>query len=115
MISHLYRYRSVKQVLDGFHELERQEIYFCPPADLNDPIEGFKDLCWLGDQIVWKNLLKHYILCLLHVGLPCFSGEPDCGRALLKTLVFAVPDELPPTPLRSIYARASAAFLGEKS
>jgi hypothetical protein len=28
-------------------------------------MEGFKDMFWLGDKIVWMNLLKHYLLCFL--------------------------------------------------
>jgi hypothetical protein len=44
MLAHLYRFRSTKQLLDGFSELETQQIYFAPPEDLNDPIEPFKDL-----------------------------------------------------------------------
>ena len=84
MTFYLYRYRTTKQLLEGFHELEEQEIYFSHPADLNDPIEGFKDLYWLGDKIVWRNLLKHYILCLLHIALPCFRGDPGSGEKLLR-------------------------------
>ena len=52
-------------LLDGFHELEKQEIYFAPPKELNDPLEGYKGLFWKGDAIVWKNFLRHYVLCLM--------------------------------------------------
>jgi hypothetical protein len=27
-------------------------------------MEGFRDIFWRGDQIVWRNLLRHYVLCL---------------------------------------------------
>ncbi len=37
-----YRFRSTNALLDGWQELEKQEIYFAPPDDLNDPMEGFK-------------------------------------------------------------------------
>jgi hypothetical protein len=60
-----YRFRSVEALLGDCQELEKQEIYFCSPQALNDPIEGFKDLFWQGDEIVWRNLLKHYVLCLM--------------------------------------------------
>lgn len=62
----LYRFRSLYNLLDGYHELENQEIYFASPEELNDPMEGFKDIYWCGDHIVWENLLNHYLLCLEH-------------------------------------------------
>ena len=61
---HYYRFRPTDALLDKRKELENQEIYFAPPEDLNDPMEGFKDLFWRGDEIVWRNFLKHYLLCL---------------------------------------------------
>lgn len=65
MPEHLYRFRAVHALLDGFHELENQDIYFSPPEQLNDPLEGLMDVFWRGDVIVWTNLLRHYLLCLL--------------------------------------------------
>jgi len=61
----IYRFRPTSALLGGFHELENQEIYFAPARQLNDPLEGYKDLFWRGDEIVWKNFLRHYILCLM--------------------------------------------------
>ena len=50
----LYRFRTTEKLLDKkYQELERQEIYFADPQELNDPIEGFKDIFWSGDEIVW--------------------------------------------------------------
>ncbi len=64
----MYRFRSTKYLLDEeFNELENQEIYFAPPEQLNDPMEGLKDIFWQGDEILWKNFLKHYLLCLEHI------------------------------------------------
>ncbi|MBT2326896.1 DUF2971 domain-containing protein [Variovorax paradoxus] len=59
----LYRFRPLKRLLQ-YGELEKQEIYFASPSELNDPMEGFRDLFWRGDRIVWENLLKHYLRCL---------------------------------------------------
>ena len=71
MVQTLYRFRSLNALLgpleghpNGFDELRRQTIYFSRPEDLNDPLEGFNDLFWSGDVIVWKNLFRHYLLCL---------------------------------------------------
>ena len=31
---------------------------------MNDPTEGVKDIFWRGDEIIWANLFKHYLVCL---------------------------------------------------
>lgn len=49
MEDYFYRYRPIEAVLDKFQELENQEIYFSTTDELNDPMEGFKDLVWAGD------------------------------------------------------------------
>jgi hypothetical protein len=59
MLTNLYRIRSIEKLL-GKGELEKGQIYFSPVEDLNDPVEGYKDLLWHGDRIAWQNLLKHY-------------------------------------------------------
>jgi len=64
MVSHLYRIRPLNALLDKHHELERQEIFFAEPTQLNDPMEGLRDVFWQGDRIVWTNLLRHYLKCL---------------------------------------------------
>ncbi|MBS0448499.1 MAG: DUF2971 domain-containing protein [Proteobacteria bacterium] len=64
MHSHLYRFRPVQTLLGKREELRRQEIYFASPHQLNDPMEGFSDVFWQGDAIVWSNLLRHYLVCL---------------------------------------------------
>ena len=67
-----YRMRSLDRLLgdkwqendgkDG--ELEKQEIYFASPSELNDPMEGFSNIVFKGDKIVWHNFFKHYVMCL---------------------------------------------------
>jgi hypothetical protein len=64
MVDYLYRFRSIESLLGERRELENQEIYFAPPEALNDPMEGLRDIFWQGDTIVWKNLIRHYLLCL---------------------------------------------------
>lgn len=68
-----YRFRSLDALLGDHQELEKQEIYFSPPEQLNDPMEGYKDLVWRGDKIVWRNLIKHYLLCLTQTVLTAIS------------------------------------------
>lgn len=60
----MYRFRKISNLLGEYQELEEQEIYFSDLSALNDPMEGFRDFYWCGDIIVWRNLFKHYLLCL---------------------------------------------------
>lgn len=65
----MYRFRSVHSLLDGYQELEKQEIYFATAAELNDPMEGLREVFWQGDEIVWANLIRNYTKALMHVFL----------------------------------------------
>lgn len=74
-----YRFRRVENLLGRFKELERQSIFFAAPDELNDPMEGFSDIYWSGDKIVWKNLFRNYVMCLEHVFAQlCIGGEENC-------------------------------------
>jgi hypothetical protein len=63
----MYRFRTIDNLLGKHQELENQEIYFASPEELNDPMEGYKDIFWNGDKIVWANFLKNYIRCLEYI------------------------------------------------
>lgn len=63
-----YRFRSLERLLGNDEtqgELEKLEIFFAHPSQLNDPLEGYKDIYWSGDSIAWTNLINHYITCLV--------------------------------------------------
>ena len=64
-MTEVYRFRDIEKLLGKrYCELERQTIYFANPDQLNDPMEGVRDIVWRGDKIVWTNLFKHYAFCL---------------------------------------------------
>ena len=64
----MYRFRKTKYLLDEkYEELNNQEIYFASPEELNDPMEGVKDIFWQGDEVLWRNFIRHYLVCLEHV------------------------------------------------
>nr|GFB00353.1 hypothetical protein [Tanacetum cinerariifolium] len=71
-------------------ELENTEIYFAPPDQLNDPLEGYLEIFWSGDIIVWKNLFKHYLFCLTHraLDLYIFGEKPTLNKTV------TIPDSL---------------------
>jgi hypothetical protein len=59
--THLYRLRSADRALS---EVKDCVLRFASPGTLNDPMEGYVDFHWGGDRILWRNVLKHYLLCL---------------------------------------------------
>ena len=63
-MAEFFRFRTIDALLGQFQELKEQTIYFASPDELNDPMEGLRDIVWNGDQIVWTNFFKHYIFCL---------------------------------------------------
>lgn len=87
--STLYRFRPIHNLLDGYHELEDQSIFFASPELLNDPAEGFRDIYFKGDFVLWKNLFKNYLLCAVDVALSYFyygeSKEIESDIATLAT------------------------------
>src|ERR1700674_4698245 len=105
MISHLYRFRPGDVILDKYEELANQEIYFSPPEELNDPMKGYKDVFWSGDHILWRNLFRHYLLCLLQTISLCVVIGAKFDRTDLKTMVFSAFENLPDAPVRAIYQR----------
>jgi len=75
-----YRCRKINDHL--LKELENNEMFFCPPKKLNDPLDGELRVYWKGTQAQWKGLIYHYacMLCerviLIKLGVP-FSEITD--------------------------------------
>jgi hypothetical protein len=109
----LYRFRYADAVLARFQELERQEIYFAPIEQLNDPMEGYKDVFWRGDSVVWHNLLRHFVLVAMVMAHRLLGG-PQFGDADIRRVIFYTADDLPmpPATARQVYADLCAQFLG---
>ena len=91
--------------------LKNQEIYFSPPEQLNDPVEGFKDIFWQGDGIVWTNLLRHYLLCLMQATSITVVAGNDFTLDLCSRLVHQTEHDLPEAPIRDTYATICNDFL----
>lgn len=110
----LYRFRSANNLLDGYGELEKQTIYFAPPEQLNDPMEGYRDIVWSGDLISWKNLFAHYVFCLERISsLLLICGEDykiDSGNIP----VFDSMDDLPTDSYKNMFNKIKYRFLNDK-
>ena len=78
MTEFLYRFRPVDRLLGNSErtgELEGQYIYFASPEQLNDPLEGYRELYFSGDKIVWNSLFKYYIRCLVLRSFQYLTGQ----------------------------------------
>lgn len=111
MSEFLYRFRSTNALLGKFEELERQEIFFASPDELNDPLEGFTNIVWQGDAILWRNLLGHYLLCLLEAAMHVTTMGAEFRPAAFKLRVQMTDADLPEAPIRAIYAAIRRYFL----
>lgn len=109
-----YRFRSANNLLDGYSELEKQTIYFAPPEQLNDPMEGYRDIYWSGDLVAWKNLFSHYVFCLERLSsLLLISGEDHKINAE-HIPVFGCTDDLPTDSYKKLFRKIKTRFLENK-
>jgi hypothetical protein len=112
MAKYIYRFRSMDAALHGHHELETQGIHLASPETLNDPMEGYRDVFWQGDVILWRNLFKHYLLCLVRAYEECLwtadndFEEPAIDGKLTET-------NLPTDNYRSLVGEAKNLFFLE--
>ena len=97
-MTEFFRFRGMEYLLeDKYQELEKRTIYFASPDELNDPIEGFRDIVWKGDKVVWTNFIKHYIFSLL-VSYFLYSITKESEEFDVDKI--PIPDQwdLPPNP-----------------
>ncbi|WP_128904786.1 hypothetical protein [Halorubrum amylolyticum] len=97
----VYRFRPMKYLIDDdrdndYRELENQEMALSSPRYFNDPLEGYQDVFWEGDEVLWENLLRHYLLNLHQAVITCalfddgedlneYAIEPKLTRGDLST------------------------------
>lgn len=108
----LYRFRSLKNLIgEKYNELEKQTIYFASPKQLNDPMEGFKNLVFNGDCIVYKNLFKHYLMCLERISsLYIIAGEKHHKITSDNIPIFNSFDDFPTPMYKELFEKISKEF-----
>ncbi|WP_407364721.1 DUF2971 domain-containing protein (plasmid) [Pseudomonas luteola] len=78
MESFLYRFRPIENLIGTDNiksELLNHYVYFSSPKQLNAPLEGHREIFWNGDEVVWKNLFRHYIKTLILRNAQYFSED----------------------------------------
>lgn len=61
----------MRNLIGEYRELEKQELVLSSPRHFNDPLEGYQDVFWEGDEVLWENLLRHYLLNLQQAAITC--------------------------------------------
>ena len=112
-LEYVYRFRPLERILDK-GELERQEVYFASLEQLNDPMEGFLNLYWQGDEIVWRNLLTQYLLCLDRLVALIEIGGDTFNFSAENLDVFSGIDDLPTAKYQQKMADVCQHFFASK-
>ena len=109
-MEYVYRFRSMDALLGKRAELEKQEIFFASTKQLNDPVEGYKDMFWKGDVIAWKNFLRHYVLCLMQTILQALENKDGYVVTPENLPIRMLPEELHPEVASIFHAICAKMF-----
>ncbi|HEY2530496.1 MAG TPA: hypothetical protein VGJ20_21615 [Xanthobacteraceae bacterium] len=119
-MKHFYRFRPAKGLIGSydeekaqFEELERRGAVFCQTVGTQGRDEGLKDLFWQGDDIVWRNLLRHYLYCLMVTSYMVGASPATFARSLCDPIVHQMPHDLPEAPVRAVYKDICDGFFGQ--
>lgn len=108
----LYRFRPVENLLGEYQQLERQSIFFAPPEILNDPAEGFRVIYFKGDAVLWDNLFKHYLACLVNSTYDYLLFDE---RESIEDLNHSFsPEDMIPEGMKKHWEELKACFLGNE-
>lgn len=110
----VYRFRPMEYLIDDeYLELENQELVLSSPRNLNDPIEGYQDMFWEGDEVLWENLLRHYLLNILWAGHTCaiYDDKTFEENAIRPRLTR---DGLPTDDFRELFDSVCQSFFDER-
>lgn len=113
-MGNFYRFRSCRALLGEWKELETQTIFFADPNSLNDPMEGYRDIEWKGDFVVWMNLFKNYLLCLEEVLMLYKVGGDDLIIKDADIPVFSSVDDISSQLRKEVFLKISDAFTSHK-
>lgn len=110
----IYRFRSMDNLLHEHNELENQELALSSPRYFNDPLEGYQDVFWEGDEVLWENLLRHYLLNLHRAAMICGISDDEGTLDEYAIDPKLTRDGLPTDLWRQHYDSACQCFFDEK-
>ncbi len=110
MSNFVYRFRTIKALLGEREELAKQFIYFASLQQLNDPMEGFRNVVWHGDGILWRNLFRNYARTFhaAHMLAGLLHGEPveDWMKCSINSAF-----HMPEAPIRAELDKVAETFV----
>jgi hypothetical protein len=109
-VKSFYRYRSIEALLGQYDELRTQTLFFADSEKMNDPMEGFVNLVWIGDRVLWANFFKHYLLCLCMTASLVFGAGEAFDVHIVKGILNWSEDTLPTEVLRARYEKTWRKF-----
>ena len=109
----IYRFRSMDNLIHKYSELEEQELVLSSPRYLNDPLEGYQDVFWKGDEVLWENLLRNYLLNLLHAAYNSVIFDYETLVEVTQQPVLA-PDNLPTDEFRQLFDSVCRTFFEKR-
>jgi len=109
----IYRFRSMDYLIHNYNELEEQELALSSPRNLNDPLEGYQDVVWEGDEILWENLIRNYLLNLLWAANTCALYDDD-NFEQIAIRPDLTPDDLPTDEYRHLFDSVCQSFFEER-
>ena len=110
----IYRFRPMRNLINKYDELEDQELVLSSPRYMNDPLEGYQDVFWEGDEVLWENLLRHYLLNLYQEGIrfSLIADNEDLDEYAIDAKFTR--GEIPTDEYRQQFASVCQAFFEEK-
>jgi hypothetical protein len=78
-------------------------------------MEGFKDIYWRGDEVVWENLLKHYLLCLEDVCILLSLGGAGVHIDSNNIPIWRTPENLPTLQYQELHKEIYTKFFADSS
>lgn len=109
-----YRFRSTDRLLAGKQELSKQTIFFAHPESLNDPMEGYREIYWHGDEIAWKNLFRHYLLCLERLCLLAILCDEDQSLSPKDIPIHVSMDDFPTPEAKKYFSEIAERFFNNE-
>ncbi len=92
-----YRYRrlNITDLKDIIEEIKNREIYLATLEENNDPMDGLQDVYWDGDEVIWRNFIRHYSRCLLNslIYINVAGDTKVFNEACVNTQI--TPDDVP--------------------
>ncbi|WP_028973251.1 DUF2971 domain-containing protein [Spirochaeta cellobiosiphila] len=96
-------------------ELRNQEIALCTVSENNDPMDGLMSIYWEGDAVLWKNLIKHYALCLFDnlIKLPLYGN--DVSFSITDVKISLTPEDFRNVEIKNLFETYLANVLTNKN